>query len=471
VLKKTSAFIVLSAAIPVLFGDAAAAASDKAKAKPASPLAVLSRPLVLHGPIVDVPVRTSIPGDVTVRLSAGGRQLARVRRTVRQGGAFLERIRLGAGARRAAGRSGGVRVSVTVRAPGGATVSRSWTLALAGSARAAQIAPSADQLAANAVNLAARGDNYTCTAEKATDPAPPPPVPPHPSGTSIRKVEYAPLCETGKVATPRPSKTPMPKGPGALARDEQVASAARKRTARTSTIFQFDTWYGYANAFEWFPWTDATDGLWGRQSHERPRITTDDWHSISQLWTRDTSVPGGYNSHEVGWRVREPNGWPRLFAYRFEQGVPKGYPPAGGWVSTSATVVHDMVLAYGDQFHLYGTQRSGSNWWFNLDGVYFGRYPSSAYNYFNAGILLGEAGGEVASKIAWTCADMGHRSRYYGTHPLAAMWWDVWRVRGGATSQYTNLTPNHTDPMAYDTGNWAPGVPGYQFRYGGPGYC
>ena len=57
----------------------------------------------------------------------------------------------------------------------------------------------------------------------------------------------------------------------------------------------------------------------------------------------------------------------------------------------------------------------------------------------------------------------------FGSHPWAAMFREVWyEYENNTKTGNANLYGASSDPSSYSTGNW---VGGYQFRYGGPGWC
>jgi hypothetical protein len=160
--------------------------------------------------------------------------------------------------------------------------------------------------------------------------------------------------------------------------------------------------------------------------------------------------------------------------YAFDCGVGLGYVGQSSipWVQSSTVVYPNAVLTHNDTWHTYGVHLYGSNWWFYYDGQWVGYIPSRAWTRsFPVSVWTGEAGGEVATPEYETCTDMGWNGRY-GSNPEAAMFLEVWYEGnlGGGYSKHDSLYSYNSDPQ-YTTGNWYQGLPGWQFRYGGPGWC
>lgn len=176
------------------------------------------------------------------------------------------------------------------------------------------------------------------------------------------------------------------------------------------------------------------------------------------------------STQELGWRVSLASYGdlePHLFVYHFDGGQPTAY--GSGWVPATNVIGPNSVLTHNDTFHVYGIQRYGTNWWFYYDGHWLGYLPQSAYpRYWNSGFTRTDAGGEIASSSANTCGDMGSYGPIPGGNPTAAMWQQVYRVRGDTgNSEFSNLSPFESDPAQYSLGFFT----GSSFRYGGGGWC
>ena len=254
--------------------------------------------------------------------------------------------------------------------------------------------------------------------------------------------------------------------------------APRAKAARSSIG---GYWYSWAEGYQNYIGGENVNGLWIRQSNEQPYIDythgVTGAHSLAQLWAIQNASSSCFSDVETGWT--ESDGQyndvqPHLFMYAFDCGVGLGYVGQSSipWVQSSKVVYPNAVLTHNDTWHTYGVHLYGSNWWFYYDGQWVGYIPSRAWTRsFPASVWTGEAGGEVATPEYSTCTDMGWNGRY-GSDPEAAMFLEVWYEGnlGGGYSKYDSLSSYNSDPE-YTTGNWYQGLPGWQFRYGGPGWC
>lgn len=264
---------------------------------------------------------------------------------------------------------------------------------------------------------------------------------------------------------------------GAIAQNQLKSASPQRRTSKRSRaqlrrVFQFDNWYWYTVGSQPLPWQQANFALHGLQSNEKPYIqySNEREHSLSQLWGMDLTPGGVGSTQELGWMVD----WrmfgdlePHLFVYHFDAGVPTGY--SEGFIAYTNVIGPGSVVTHNDNFHAYGIQREGSNWWFYYDGYWLGYLPQSAYpRYWNSGFTRIDAGGEMASTNPFTCGDIGSYGPIPGGNPTAAMWQQIYRTRldnGG--SEWAALNPIADDPGQYSLGFFA----GSSFRYGGGGYC
>lgn len=368
---------------------------------------------------------------------------------------------------------------------------------------AALFMPSAAAQAGYADRQSLDGDDraYTCEAPvRDMAVAPPPPKFSPDKQDAIdqqsRLLAADPDCPEGTVVTPRVAEEPKgspvlaeaqvvaqsdTKGfasattsapRGAPKRRKRLGSEGRHPTAKLQRVYQYGAWYWYAGGFQFVPSQQSTYALFGQQSNEKPYIQYSNAteHSISQLWGIDETPGGAGSTQELGWRVSFSSYGdlePHLFVYHFDGGVPTGY--GQGLIPYTNVVGNGSVLPHNDTFHTYGIQRSGDNWWFYYDGYWIGYLPRSAYSrYWNAGFTRVDAGGEVQSSNSNTCGDMGSYGPIPGTSATAAMWRQLYRIRGDSNaSVFLNLAANQPDPSQYSLGFFT----GSSFRYGGGGYC
>ena len=201
-------------------------------------------------------------------------------------------------------------------------------------------------------------------------------------------------------------------------------------------------------------------------------------HSLGQLWASNEIGGAGCNSTaEIGWsesagQFGDVN--PHLFIFGFDcGGVARATPTWAAETGCRAArcVFPNSTLTHNDVFHVYGTHMAGNNWWIYYDGQWVGYIPHERLDIlFSLGAQAdNQAGGEVATPNYWTCTDMGYGG-LFGGHPWAAMFSErLVRVRTTTPRAGTRTcTAASSDPSNYATGNW---VGGYQFRYGGPGWC
>jgi hypothetical protein len=330
-------------------------------------------------------------------------------------------------------------------------------------------------------------DLYVCK-PKAKHIAPPPSPPKLPTKVeaqlpaTIEDNEFKRVCPVGEVPYSTiptgqmlPSKLP-PKGARSTSRGIK-AQATASREQRPS-----GAWYSWATGRQTgLSAAKGYNGIWAWQTNERPYIPYEESmagsHSLAQLW--GVREYGGCTSYaEIGWTESagqfNGNTEPHLFIAGNDCGQSLGYMSVGNpnWVQSSAVVWPGAVVTYNDKFHAYGARMDGNNWWFYYDGQWVGYIKHAAWTKLFPGYLTrGEAGGEVATNNKWTCADMGYGA-LLGTHPWAAMFSDVWYEYNYQTQvELAKLSPHSSDPNNYVTGNWYEGVPGAEFRYGGPGWC
>ncbi|HEV2997874.1 MAG TPA: neprosin family prolyl endopeptidase [Solirubrobacteraceae bacterium] len=350
---------------------------------------------------------------------------------------------------------------------------------------------------ASALALRRPGALFRCHALAPTT-AKAPPQPEFPAGSVARneidQIErtrlYPELCpggevpqstitaaELGSVAPPAPAPT---SGQGRryirpATRGEGGAGAGGARAARTSIQ---GYWYSWSIGYQGFKAGDNVYAEFAVQSNEQPYIDythgITEAHSLGQIWA--IYNPGACQSTvETGWA--ENGGLyndvqPHLFLYAFDCGVGLGYisTETPGWVQVSPLVYPEMIVTHNDVFHTYGVELYAGNWWLYYDGQWVGYLRPSAWKRsFPSSVWKIQAGGEVATPEYATCTDMGYAGEY-GTNGTAAMFREVWYLGAGG-GIYANMYGYNSDPSQYDLGNWGAGYPGWQFRYGGPGWC
>jgi hypothetical protein len=247
----------------------------------------------------------------------------------------------------------------------------------------------------------------------------------------------------------------------------------------------------YNGAGYWYSWaygeqaglspSKGYNGMFTVQTNEQPYIpyeeSLENSHSLAQLWGHDEE--GGCDSYvEIGWTESagqfEGNYEPHLFVSVWDCGIWLGYQgieETPYWHQSSGIVWPGSVLTHNDKFHVYGMRMDGNNWWFYYDGQWVGYVANEAWKHlFPTHLTRGQAGGEVATKAQYTCADMGYAAQF-GTQESAAMFGEVWyEYNYQQSSELAKMYPQASDGANYITGNWS-GTPGYAFRYGGPGWC
>lgn len=379
-------------------------------------------------------------------------------------------------------------------------MSGSWRRGGRTCAIAAVVAASLAAQAGSAAGAPAGG--YECRPRAAHMATPPPPPSLNPQAAERLRAareadEFRPLCPAGEVPYPAGGPEmvkPVPPGGQAAsggARASRVSlrrygrggrPGRHRRGARASRQSGGGAWYSWAVGWQDFPASKGVNGLWITQTNEQPYIDYQESlnyaHSLAQLWA-------------IGWPGTDPNCWstaetgwsesagvygdvePHLFVYAYDCGVRIG--EAGGalpWVQASNVVYPRAVVSHNDRFHDYGARLDGNNWWIYYDGEWVGYIPNGAWHqYFPWVVKEVETGGEVETPNYSTCTDMGYGG-LFGTHPWAAMFLNVnYEYNYNTQWAHPYLTKYESDPSNYDTGNWGPSYPGYEFRYGGPGWC
>jgi hypothetical protein len=333
---------------------------------------------------------------------------------------------------------------------------------------------------------------YNCQARDpdAADPPPPPQLPPSVAANLDKAVasnDFKRLCPVGEV--PQPTATaasPKVLPPKAATADQAGARISRRRGGRvrgaraSRWASPNGFWYSWAYGAQSFTAKNNLNGFWVSQTNEQPYIPYSEnlagAHSLGQLWAINEEGAGCESTVETGWS--ESAGQfgdvsPHLFIYASDCGAGLGYAGSGlPWVQSSPYVFPNAVLTHNDVFHAYAARLAGNNWWIYYDGQWVGYIPNYAWTSHFPGVIKEiVAGGEVATPTYATCADMGYGG-LFGGHPWAAMFEHTWyEYNWSANAATASLFSNASDPSYYATGNWSPGNPGTQFRYGGPGWC
>jgi hypothetical protein len=306
---------------------------------------------------------------------------------------------------------------------------------------------------------------FKCQPKNSKVAAPPPFTPTDPQGNTATKNSYTSPCSAGLV--PVPTETHGPKQePKGLVKQDKANGPLQPR----SSVGGY--WYSWSEGQQEVSNKGITQ-LFAAQTNHEPWFnfnTSYYGHSLGQIWALDYSNPAGFSDVETGWSEslgQFGNYSPHLFVYHFDQGVGMGYAPNGGWVQYSSFIYPNMPLTHGDGYHWYGVANHDNNWWISYDGNWVGYYPPSAFpRYLPHYLTTVEAGGEVATQEYNTCSDMGNK--YPGTSPSAAKFEEVYWTNSSGYPNYATLTPYNSDPNNYTTGNW---YGGFQFRYGGGGWC
>lgn len=286
---------------------------------------------------------------------------------------------------------------------------------------------------------------------------------------------------TFKIAPPGVAAAAPHRGTKGLRPERRRSTRLKRAREARSNIGGY--WYSWALGEQAYIGGENVNGLWVRQSNEQPYIDytkgQSQWpaHSLAQLWAIENGHQSCFSDVETGWIESyglEGDVQPHLFIYAFDCGVGLGYVGKSSipWVQSSNVVFPNSIVTHNDTWHTYGVHLYGSNWWLYYDGQWVGYIPPSAWTRrFPVSLWNGEAGGEVETPEQITCTDMGWNGRY-GSNPEAAMFKEVWyeSINNGGEGKWAKLRPWNSDAQ-YTTGNWYQGIPGWQFRYGGPGWC
>lgn len=211
------------------------------------------------------------------------------------------------------------------------------------------------------------------------------------------------------------------------------------------------------------------DGAYMSTQVQSPWVTTGnypvtgDYHSLAELAVQDRNQQ---QLLEIGWRV-SPYAYgdqtPRLFVTHWiDQHFICYSNPANpcDFVSTSSSIKPEMVLnsATTAQFEI---DYSGGDWWFGLNGTWFGYFPGSLWNntFTKAGLV--QMFGEVSSTQSIPCTNMGNG--YLGTSPASVA---VNNIGYFNTTDTVNLTVLEDDANLY---NSQVTTTNDSFRYGGSG--
>jgi len=197
--------------------------------------------------------------------------------------------------------------------------------------------------------------------------------------------------------------------------------------------------------------------------------TTPDDHSLAELAVESDD---GQQIVEIGWRV-DPSDptfagdqTPRLFIFHWVNGVPKcydnenngcGFKPYGSSGITPGQALTNMSTP--TQFEI---DHSGGNWWYGLNGTWFGYLPDSLWNGTFTKAEFVQMFGEVATSSKTTpCSNMGNG--YFGHDPGSVA---VNSIGYFNTTETALVTPFADNPSFYDSQSTTTED---SFRYGGPG--
>lgn len=199
--------------------------------------------------------------------------------------------------------------------------------------------------------------------------------------------------------------------------------------------------------------------------------TYPDQHSLAEMAVEAKDASGNMGQIiEIGWRV-DPSDFagdetPRLFIFHWVNGVPQCYDQENngcGFVPYgSSGITPGMALTNMSTPTQFEIDHSGTNWWYGLNGTWFGYLPDSLWNGTFTKAALVQMFGEVATLQSIPCSNMGNG--YFGHDPGSV---GVNNIGFFNSTDAVNLTAyNPDDPTLYDS---QVSTTNDSFRYGGPG--
>jgi Neprosin len=349
--------------------------------------------------------------------------------------------------------------------------------------------------------VTSQGVTYTCGPKPSDLAMPPPNPPPAPAAVDYQSHTYPEICPQGYLPVLPTNDAPKPEPPisRAMLAQQEAQGDFKTQTALEQTrkeVTQSEatnkalplvdptgeelggSLYWHAQEESTWPWTEETEGLWTWQTQEAPIVDTSETggHSLGQLWANDDSYGWGERSDvETGWMRWAGCSHTYIFLYHFDKGQADGYNTGFHQESNkqvpSTECNNGTPMGTDDNFHEFGIQRYGENWWVYHDGEWIGYYPKSSFpRYFFYGLIVGQAGGEVNEPLwdYYPYTQMGNGQ--FGNSGTAAIFKEVWRYPLGKAGVYLNEASSWaTEPSRYSVGRVHEYGTG-DFRYGGPGW-
>jgi hypothetical protein len=219
--------------------------------------------------------------------------------------------------------------------------------------------------------------------------------------------------------------------------------------------------FQYAGAYQF----GETDGSYANLVIAKPSLDTGEYHTLAEIAVESADQK---QTVEVGWTVdrslNKGDTDPHFFVYHWVDDETSCYN-ACGWVQYSKNVQPGDIVATGSK--RFGIVRSSSAWWINYDSEWIGYFPDTLWDgrYKKAGLV--QWFGEVASKSADPCSDMG-TGKDAGDDG-AARFGTIAMVNGPDVAYTLDVSGKDENGKAIPGTYSAKGLSSTTLRYGGPG--
>jgi len=219
--------------------------------------------------------------------------------------------------------------------------------------------------------------------------------------------------------------------------------------------------FQYAGAYQFA----EADGSYANLVVAKPSLNVNEFHTLAEIAVESADQQ---QTVEVGWTVdrslNKGDTDPHFFVYHWVDDETSCYN-ACGWVQYSKNVQPGDILPTGSK--RFGIVRSASAWWINYDTEWIGYFPDTLWDgrYKKAGLV--QWFGEVASKSADPCSDMG-TGRDAGEEG-AARFGTIALVNGPDVALTYDVSGKDEYGKAIPGTYSAKGLSPTTLRYGGPG--